>query len=1708
MLKPILFFFWASLLPISVHALTVDTLRCDFRDAPAGIDSAQPLLSWLPESQTRGDTVTAYQIQVATSAAGLASGGNLWDSGKVASNQNAHILYGGAPLSSYQQVFWQVRLWDGNGVATAWSVPATWTMGVLNVSDWSGSWIAATRASNGYHAVPSGASTGSKWVQVDLGSAKAISSVRLDPTNYLSNTSVTGTTAYGFPVQFVVQASSNDSTFTTGTTTIYQTGAHNYPNPGLAVVSFPASVTARYVRVTASVFYNCPGNSIDGSGNNYVFSLSQLEVISGGVNAAVGKAVSTSDGGIQENSTWSNAGLTDGIGYVGFPGVTQSDRFRTAFSVTSGLTRAVVNICGLGHYQMTINGTNVTTNQLTPNWSAYNKTCYYNSYDVTALLQAGNNAAGITLGNGMYNVTGGRYTRFTGSFGPRKVIAQIRLEYSNGSVTTIGTNPSTWQWNPGPMTFCCIYGGEDRDRRLDPAGWDTAAFNSASWQAPVTSTAPSGAIMRGDSLDATPVRFSQTFTPVNSWVIGTGTTVYDFGQNASSMPTITVSGSAGTSVKLTPCELINSDHTLNQQYAPVYMTYTLAGSGTETYTPTFFYFGYRYVQVELQNAKGSTTAAAGAPVPVLDSITSSSVTSSPAATGTFSSSNGLFNQIYSLIAWAQFNNMMGYMTDCPQREKLGWLEEDHLNGPGLRYVHGMSALFTKIEQDIADTQTPGGSVYTTAPRYVAQSPPAPTYYDTSPEWGSTFIIGAWQQYQFDGDAVLLSRYYAGMKAYVNYLTTTASNYILPGGLGDWANLDNNLTPTNLTSTATYYQDAVTLSDIAAVLGNSADAAAYKQLAANIASAFNATFYNSAAGYYATDTETCNAMPLALGITPPENQVTVLNAIVEDLTARGFSFTFGEIGHPYVLDALANNGRSDVVFAMHTRLTSPSYGYILSLGATSLTEAWTGAYSQDHFMIGHLMNWFYHDLAGIQPDPAGPGFKKIIIMPAMIGNVSWNNASYLSVSGTIVSNWTHGPNGLTMNVTIPPGSTATVYVPAANASLVQESGVPATSAPNVQYLEMVNGAAVYAVGSGSYSFSSVDTAQAPTSLAASGSNGQVTLSWVDSVNASSYTIERSTINGSGYVTIASGVAGPTYSDTNVTNGITYYYLVTGSNAAGTGAWAAASGTPQIIADAGFESPLVSTYAYDLVGSPWTFSGSPGSGSGISANGSDFTATTGTAPEGTQAAFVQGTGSFSQVINGLIPGMTYSLRFSAAERATNNNGGQTWNVTMNGATVGSYAPLESASTYTAYTAAFTAVAASETLSFVGTDTRGGDNTVFIDNLLISSPSPIPAGSTSIGNGGFEVPSTSTYAYNPSGGIWTFTASAGANGSGISANGSGFTATTGSAPQGTQVAFLQGTASITQSLSGLVPGASYTLSFLAAERATNNNGGETWSVTVNGATIASYAPLASATTYTAYTAAFTATTGTETLAFAGTNARGGDNTVFIDNVILTAPAPAAPTGLTQTYLSETQVLLTWVDNASNATGYIVERSPAGANNWTVLTDNLPPGATSYQDNNLLASTSYDYVVMAIGPSAFSTTDSITVTTPAGVGDGIPGWWRLQYFGNGLSAAGAAAWDADPDGDGMTNYQEYLAGTDPTNRLSVLQITAVTPSRNDLVVTFSSVDGKLYQLQRAAALGTPTSWVPIQNNIEGTGNPISITDPGAASLPACFYRVMVNPP
>jgi len=736
---------------------------------------------------------------------------------------------------------------------------------------------------------------------------------------------------------------------------------------------------------------------------------------------------------------------------------------RHEFSAKSKLKRATVNICGLGQYEISINGRNVTTNVLTPGWTEYTKTCLYDTYDVTALIQRGDNAVGILLGNGMYRVAkGGRYAKFERSFGPLQAIARTRLEYEDGSVAIIGTDES-WRAGISPMTFSSVYGGEDWDARLEQPGWNRPGFNETKWLPVEISTGPGGEL-RGISRCAPPIQVFEMHTPVSQHQIKTNVTIYDLGQEASHMTRFTVRGPAGSKVRVIPDELLKPDGSLfvNNYNGRAWSEYTLAGTGEETYTSKFFYYGGRYLQVECIPADGGTD------VPQIDSIAGLDIHSSVATAGKFFCSNDLFNRIDTMIRRAELGNMMSVITDCANRERLGWLEQDHLHGPSFHYEYDMSPLVAKVIGDLMDCQLDDGLIPTHVPEYMMMSPK----WRDAIEWGMTGILMPWQQYEFTGDIAGLRNSYPMMRRYLDYLTSKATNGIAAPGLGDWNGLRANTdTPNKLIATALYFENARVVAQSAGLLGKTDEAAVYEKLAETIRAAFNTAFFHSDTQQYGTGSQCANALALDLGLVEPTNRLAVLQHIVDDLAQKHYAMTIGEVGLPYLLRALAAGGRSDVIFEMANQTEYPGYGYQLKMGATALPETWNAGRdnTQIQFMLGHIIEWFYYDLAGIQPDPQSPGFKHFFIHPDIVGDLTSVNCSYDSIHGKIVSEWKLAQNQITLHVIIPPNTTATIDVPTSDGSSVMESGKPIEKSGGIKFLDFKNSSAAYEVGSGDYRF---------------------------------------------------------------------------------------------------------------------------------------------------------------------------------------------------------------------------------------------------------------------------------------------------------------------------------------------------------------------------------------------------------------------------------------------------------------------------------------------------------------------------------------------------------------------------------------------------------------------------------------------------------------
>ena len=781
------------------------------------------------------------------------------------------------------------------------------------------------------------------------------------------------------------------------------------------------------------------------------------------------------------NARWIGAvtkvNLTDGPRFSDQPGAqTQSEaadlkpsatiQLRREFALEKKIKRAVVYVCGLGHYELRLNGQKVGDHVLDPGWTNYRKTCLYTAYDVTAQLAPGRNAIGVMLGNGMYNVPGGRYVKFTGTFGPPKVILQLHVDYDDGTSPVVVSDES-WTWAPSPVVFSCIYGGEDYDARLEQPGWDKAGFNALAFHPVCVVDGPGG---RLSAQGAPPVKVMKAFKAVKVTEPKPGVAVYDFGQNCASMPKLTVKGPAGASVRLTPGELLHNNGLVSQGSCggPAYYTYTLKGAGIETWTPRFFYYGSRYLQVE---TFGHDAGAA----PQIVELTSQFVHSSAATVGSFSCANPLVNRIHALIDAAIESNLQSVLTDCPHREKLGWLECAHLLAGCLMYNYDVPTFYAKIVRDMGEAQLANGMVPDIAPEYTVFG----GGFRDSPEWGSAYVITPWQVYQMYGDRTLLARHYDGMKRYVEYLKSTTKDGILTHGLGDWCDIgpggpgQSKLTSNGLTATAIYYQDLMILKKTAVLLGKTDEGNQFEEQARAVKEAFNRAFFHADKNQYDRNSQTANAMPLVLGLVPEDRRAAVLDGLVAQIRDGGNRVTSGDVGFNYLMRALSDAGQGNVLYDMLVRDDGPGYAYQLQKGATSLIETWDAspAQSQNHCMLGHIEEWFYRGLGGISSDPSGPGFKRIVIKPQIVGDLSGASVTYDSLYGCIISNWQREGDKLTMDVAIPVNTTATVYVPAKDAAGVTESGKPAAKAEGVKFLRMENGAAVYGIGSGTYRFCS-------------------------------------------------------------------------------------------------------------------------------------------------------------------------------------------------------------------------------------------------------------------------------------------------------------------------------------------------------------------------------------------------------------------------------------------------------------------------------------------------------------------------------------------------------------------------------------------------------------------------------------------------------------
>lgn len=1033
-------------------------LTVDRQAAPLGLGDTAPELAWKLRAAGRGRAQTAYRIHVASSRARLAHGhGDVWDSGVVHSSDSAGVPYAGPALRSRGEYAWKVRVWDERGRPSRWSAQAHFEMGLLDGDDWSARWIEA----------PTSELTldGSHWIWYPEGDPTTAAPAG---TRYLRTTFELPADARVTAARMLLTADDELELSVNGrrladTHDLRDRDTNAWQSSQLVDV-------ADALRPGRNAIAVAVGNRNHDSGDpSPAGFIGRLRVELAGADPVVvdsGPAWRASDaeapgwtGPDFDDSAWPQA--QDLAAYGGGPWdgsvrppAAAVPHFRSDFDVGGRVVRARLYATALGVYEARINGHRVGEQQLAPGWTDYHRKVPYQTYDVTRLLRRGPNAIGAAVAEGWYagRLQGGQ------RYGDRPAFrAQLELTYADGHTQRIGTGDG-WQAGEGGLRAAGIYDGETYDARREPRGWDRAGFDG-DWPAARLGSEDDPALVAQSEPG---MRVVDELKPVAVGEPTPGTFVYDMGQNMVGWVRLRVDARAGTTVRLRHGEILNPDGTLytaNLRSAQQTDTVTLAG-GRETYEPRFTYHGFRYVEV---------TGLDHALPP--GALTGRVVSAATPRAGRFETSSPLLDAVQHAIVWGQRGNFTAVPTDCPQRdERLGWTGDIQAFAPTSTFNADVATFLGKWLHDLDEAQQPDGAYPDVAPRVCCGAGTA--------GWGDAGTVVPWTLYQRYGDERVLAEHYEPMTRWIEYLRTHSTGLLRPAeGYGDWLATED--TPKDVIGTAFFARSTAIVADAAEVLGKDADAARYRALWRDIRDAFDRA-YVTPDGRVKGDSQTAYALALEFGLLSGAQRDAAQERLVEKVREADWHLSTGFLGTPHLLPALTHAGRLDVAYRVLEQDTWPSWGYMVRNGGTTIWERWDGLRpdgtpqdpgmnSFNHYGLGSVGDWMYRTVGGLEPDPAGPGYRRLIIRPRPGGTLTSGSAEHETSYGRAASAWRLAGGRLEVRATVPPNTRARVYVPTERAGDVRESGRPADRSPGVRFLGTEDGAAVYAVGSGRYRF---------------------------------------------------------------------------------------------------------------------------------------------------------------------------------------------------------------------------------------------------------------------------------------------------------------------------------------------------------------------------------------------------------------------------------------------------------------------------------------------------------------------------------------------------------------------------------------------------------------------------------------------------------------
>jgi alpha-L-rhamnosidase len=1070
---------WTVLAALPAAAATrVTTVRTEYLSNPIGIDAANPRFSWVLESSVRGDLQTAYQILVSSSSKALALGqGDVWDSGKVPSPENAQVVYAGAPLQSHQRYHVSVRVWDRKGNIVR-GEPAFFQMGVLDPSLWQAQWIGLTPSGNGERLALAAA----RWVwlpQVKAG--PKITRIGFRKTFNIPDVGQVVSAellVVGNDLRTPFHSESrhllwvNDKGMRSWISPVSDPRRWNVL-PALKSGDNTIAIASPYAPdqalVAAVIVAFRDGRqqifNTDGTWRARRFTAKNPE--EGWHTEATDKPPWQD---AQEVAAFGEAVNSADAAYKSIDVVVPPILLRKAFMLRKPIASAHLYATAAGVYEMQLNGKKVGKDFLTPGWTDYPKRIRYQTYDVTSSLRKGENVLGGIVASGWFS---GRIGYGQNVWGFDKALfAQLIVNYQDGTQDVVATD-CTWTGSSGPWRAADLLDGETYDAQREMPLWSSPTFAADSWRSVVVLAPKVGQL---EAQIEPPIRNTLTLPAKKMTSPTPGVQIFDLGQNMVGWARFSFAAEKGTTVKFRWAEILNKDGTMftdNLRSALATDRYVAARSGQQTYEPRFTFHGFRYVEVS--GHKGTLPLAA---------VTGVVLQSDLPLTGNFQTSNAMLNQLQSNIVWGQRGNFLSIPTDCPQRdERLGWSGD--INMFALTATHNMdvSTFLAKYLVDVQDGQRADGAFPDVAPS-------VSTLGFGSFGWGDVGVFLPWLLYQTYGDLRVLERHYESARRWVDYRTSRAKDDLnTDDSFGDWVSPPPQ-TPNKVLSPMYHAQAAHVLANMARVLGKLDDTKRYDELTERIKVAFNKTFV-AADGRITSDTQTAYAIALRFDMLPQDKRTLAKAHFVNSIQRFNNHLNTGFLGTGNLLPSLSLADSSALAYDLLMTDTFPSWLFTVKNGATTMWERWDSYSPQagpnnvgdmnsyNHYAFGAVGEWMYAHIAGLQSDPEQPGWRKATVRPLLGGGLTSARAEYQSIRGRFVSAWKLDGHNFTLDVEIPAHATAKVFVPALSVDSVKEKLVSAAQSQSVVALGMQGDAAVFEVGSGQYHFTST-VAQAASS----------------------------------------------------------------------------------------------------------------------------------------------------------------------------------------------------------------------------------------------------------------------------------------------------------------------------------------------------------------------------------------------------------------------------------------------------------------------------------------------------------------------------------------------------------------------------------------------------------------------------------------------------